>query len=200
MVGADKEDAAKKQKGSKSLPKGVIETGRKTIKYQARVSYKPDGSKTVQRNAGTFNTPEEAALQIAAYETKLAEGMDPWDGAEIRSQHKRGQVWRSILVLRCSRIPVCLNHRAPHLQAPPMRTERRRKVGKKGSLSGSEGREHGSDGDEDATAGEAARPHYTVMPTCIRDVSCAPMSAWLLQDAGPWVALQSMDGSGELRY
>ena len=42
--------------------------------------------------------------------------------------------------------------------------------------------------------------HYTVMPTCIRDVSCAPMSAWLLQDAGPWVALQSMDGSGELRY
>ena len=81
-----------------------------------------------------------------------------------------------------------------------MRTERWRKVGKKGSLSGSEGREHGSDGDEDATAGEAARPHYTVMPTCIRDVSCAPMSAWLLQDAGPWVALQSMDGSGELRY
>jgi hypothetical protein len=81
-----------------------------------------------------------------------------------------------------------------------MRTERRRKVGEKGSLSGSEGRGHGSDGDEDATAGEAARPHYTVMPTCIRDVSCAPMSAWLLQDAGPWVALQSMDGSGELRY
>ena len=109
MVVADTEDAAKKQKGSKSLPKGVIETGRKAIKYQARVSYKPDGSKTVQRNAGTFDTPEEAALQIAAYEAKLAEGMDPWDGAEIRSQHKRGQVWRSILMLRCSRIPVRLN-------------------------------------------------------------------------------------------
>ena len=31
---------AKKQKGSKSYPKGVIETGRNTIKYQARVSYK----------------------------------------------------------------------------------------------------------------------------------------------------------------
>ena len=109
MVVVDKENAAKKQKGSKSLPKGVIETGRKAIKYQARVSYKPDGSKTVQRNAGTFDTPEEAALQIAAYEAKLAEGMDPWDGAEIRSQHKRGQVWRSILMLRCSRIPVRLN-------------------------------------------------------------------------------------------
>ena len=108
MVVVDKENAAKKQKGSKSLPKGVIETGRKAIKYQARVSYKPDGSKTVQRNAGTFDTPEEAALQIAACEAKLAEGMDPWDGAEIRSQHKRGQVWRSILMLRCSRIPVRL--------------------------------------------------------------------------------------------
>lgn len=106
---ADTENAAKKLKGSKSLPKGVIETGRKAIKYQARVSYKPDGSKTVQRNAGTFDTPEEAALQIAAYEAKLAAGMDPWDGAEIRSQHKRGQVWRSILMLRCSRIPVRLN-------------------------------------------------------------------------------------------
>ena len=44
MVGADKEDAAKKQKGSKSLPKGVIETGRNTIKYQARDKYNPDGS------------------------------------------------------------------------------------------------------------------------------------------------------------
>ena len=108
MVVVDKENAAKKQKGSKSLPKGVIETGRKAIKYQARVSYRPDGSKTVQRNAGTFDTPEEAALQIAACEAKLAEGMDPWDGAEIRSQHKRGQVWRSILMLRCSRIPVRL--------------------------------------------------------------------------------------------
>ena len=35
---ADTENAAKKLKGSKSLPKGVIETGRKAIKYQARVS------------------------------------------------------------------------------------------------------------------------------------------------------------------
>ena len=40
---------AKKQKGSKSYPKGVIETGRNTIKYQARVSYKPDGGKTDRR-------------------------------------------------------------------------------------------------------------------------------------------------------
>lgn len=199
MVGADKEDAAKKQKGSKSLPKGVIETGRKTIKYQARVSYKPDGSKTVQRNAGTFNTPEEAALQIAATRRSLPK---VWTlGMERRFALSTSEA-RCGAPFSCSAAPasLCASTRAPHLQAPPMRTERRRKVGKKGSLSGSEGREHGSDGDEDATAGEAARPHYTVMPTCIRDVSCAPMSAWLLQDAGPWIALQSMDGSGELRY
>ena len=106
MVGADKEDAATKQKGSKSLPKGVIETGRKTIKYQARVSYKPDGSKTVQRNAGTFNTPEEAALQIAAYETKLAEGMDPWVG------------WSGDSLSAQARPGVALHSRAPLLPHP----------------------------------------------------------------------------------
>ena len=48
--------------------------------------------KTVQRSAGTFDTPEEAALQVAAYEAKLAEGIDPWNGEEVRSQHGRGQV------------------------------------------------------------------------------------------------------------
>ena len=36
---------AKKQKGSKGYPKGVIETGRNTIKYQARVSYKPGAAR-----------------------------------------------------------------------------------------------------------------------------------------------------------
>ena len=62
---AGEENAAKKQKGSKGYPKGVIETGRDTIKYQARVSYKPDGGKTVQRSAGTFNTPEEALKAVS---------------------------------------------------------------------------------------------------------------------------------------
>ena len=40
------------------------------VPTQARVSYKPDGGKTVQRSAGTFDTPEEAALQMAAYFTR----------------------------------------------------------------------------------------------------------------------------------
>ena len=129
---AGKENAAKKQKGSKGYPKGVIETGRNTVKYQARVSYKPDGGKTVQRSAGTFNTPEEAALQMAAYEAKLAEGIDPWNGAHIRSQHLARPGVRSIPMFPCPRASCC---RAPlaglHLQAPlPARTERRRKVSK----------------------------------------------------------------------
>ena len=42
---AGKENAAKKQKGSKGYPKGVTETGRNTIKYQARVSYKPGAAR-----------------------------------------------------------------------------------------------------------------------------------------------------------
>ena len=119
---AGKENAAKKQKGSKGYPKGVIETGRNTIKYQARVSYKPDDSKTVQRSAGTFNTPEEAALQMAAYEAKLAEGIDPWNGAHIRSQHKRGQVCATF---PCSRVHV--PHAAGlHLQGSTCRHHRQR--------------------------------------------------------------------------
>ena len=63
----DEPQPAKKQKGGK-YPKGVSETGRKTIRFQARVGYKPspDG-KTVQRSAGTFDTPEEAALQVARH-------------------------------------------------------------------------------------------------------------------------------------
>ena len=43
-------------------------------------------------------------------------------------------------------------------------------------------------------------PQYGVLPSSINAVSYQPMSAFLLQDPGPWVALQvAMDGSGELR-
>ena len=89
----DETQPAKKQKGGK-YPKGVSETGRKNnIKFQARIGYKPNpDGKTVQRSAGTFETPEEAALQVAAYEAKLAAGIDPWNGQQVRSQHGRGQV------------------------------------------------------------------------------------------------------------
>ena len=45
------------------------------------------------------------------------------------------------------------------------------------------------------------QPQYGVLPSSINAVSrsCpAIMSAFLLQDPGPWIALQAMDGSGEL--
>ena len=82
----DETPSVKKQKGSNGYPKGVSETGRKTIRFQARVGYKPspDG-KTVQRSAGTFDTPEEAALQSAysgreGWEKDLAQGAVPLAG------------------------------------------------------------------------------------------------------------------------
>ena len=47
---------------------------------------------------------------------------------------------------------------------------------------------------------ENEEPQYGVLPSSINEVSYASMSAFLLQDPGPWVALQvAMDGSGELR-
>jgi len=47
---------------------------------------------------------------------------------------------------------------------------------------------------------ENETPQYGVLPSSINAVSCQPMSAFLLQDSGPWAALYSaMDGSGELR-
>ena len=83
------------------------------------------------------------------------------------------------------------------LQAPPPKQKIKQR---KGDFSASEDHEHGPDGDDGAAAGKDPTPQYTVLPTSINDVTCAPMSAWLLQDAGPWIALQSMDGSGELRH
>ena len=189
----DETPSVKKQKGSNGYPKGVSETGRKTIRFQARVGYKPspDG-KTVQRSAGTFDTPEEAALQVAAYEAKLAEGIDPWNGEQVRSQHGRGQV-RSQLPL--SNVPSLIQ--GSRLQAPRSKPKASRR---KDDSSASESDEHGPDGDEVAAAGKEPPPQYTVMPSSINDVRCAPMSAFLLQDPAPWIALQSMDGSGELSY
>ena len=115
---AGKENAAKTQKGSKGYPKGVIETGRDIIKYQARVSYKPDGGKTVQRSAGSFDTPEEAALQIATYEAKIAEGIDRrlgWSADSLSAQARPGV--RSILVI--PRVHMCANpHYAARKAAP----------------------------------------------------------------------------------
>jgi len=84
------------------------------------------------------------------------------------------------------------------LQAPPPKPKAQQR---KDDSSASESCEHNPDaGDEVAAVGKEPPPQYTVMPTSINDVKCAPMSAFLLQDPAPWIALQSMDGSGELAY
>jgi hypothetical protein len=83
------------------------------------------------------------------------------------------------------------------LQAPPPKPKAQQR---KDDSSASESCEHSPDGDEVAAVGKEPPPQYTVMPTSINDVKCAPMSAFLLQDPAPWIALQSMDGSGELAY
>ena len=63
-------------------------------------------------------------------------------------------------------------------------------------------RARGSDGKfESATNDENQDdPQYGVLPSSINVVSrsCPSMSAFLLQDPGPCIALQAMDGSGEL--
>ena len=52
---------------------------------------------------------------------------------------------------------------------------------------------------EQVDVNEGPALQYSVLPTSINDVSCAPMSAFFLQDPGPWAALfTAMDGSGEL--
>ena len=47
---------------------------------------------------------------------------------------------------------------------------------------------------------ENEEPQYGVLPSSINagGRSCPAMSAFLLQEPGPWIALQAMDGSGEL--
>ena len=45
---------------------------------------------------------------------------------------------------------------------------------------------------------ENCEPQYGVLPSSIAKVTCPSMSAFMLQDPAPWIALQAMDGSGEL--
>ena len=48
------------------------------------------------------------------------------------------------------------------------------------------------------TNSENCEPQYGVLPSSIAKVTCPSMSAFMLQDLAPWIALQAMDGSGEL--
>ena len=96
-----------KKKGSKGMPKGVIEvlSRRKDEppSYQARLNVVPEGmppgTKKKPRGLGTFKTKEEAAAKVAAAEAQLAAGICPWAEEARKNKHKRGEVrsrlWRA---------------------------------------------------------------------------------------------------------
>ena len=110
MAGAaGKENAAKRSRtaeGQQGLPERCDrDRHRNTIKYQARVSYKPDGSNATLEPSTTQR--RRRALQIAAYEAKLAGGMDDgplgWSGDSLSAQARPG---------------VALHYHAPSLPHP----------------------------------------------------------------------------------
>ena len=60
-------------------------------------------------------------------------------------------------------------------------------------------RSQGGDGKfQSGPNSENCEPQYGVLPSSIAKVTCPSMSAFMLQDPAPWIALQAMDGSGEL--
>ena len=141
---------AKKQKGSKSYPKGVIETGRNTIKYQGSTgqlqAWRQDGAaqRWKLRHSGGGGATD-SCLRGEACRRHRPLG---WSADSLSAQARPGV--RSTLVIPCP----CAPHAgwAPLAQArPPVRNERRRKVGTKVNLSASEGRERGPNADEGAT-------------------------------------------------
>ena len=122
MAGAaGKENAAKRSRtaeGQQGLPERCDrDRHRNTIKYQARVSYKPDGSKTVQRNAGTFDNPEEATRATdSCLRGEACRRHGRWTpGMERRFALSTSEA-RCGPALSCSVAPtsMCASSRAPH--------------------------------------------------------------------------------------
>ena len=184
------------------LPKGVTGPLPKGGKYQARVSYKPAGIS--QRHLALFDTVEEAEAAIAGAIATLTVGGDPWRHEPVhKRQYKRGQVsFKPAGPHNC-----CCAHNEHWLrQAPPpeRKTARRKGVITKPKKAKAEAtaRARGSDGKFESAANDENQdnPQYGFLPSSIDAVSrtCPPMSTFLLQDPGPWIALQAMDGSGEL--
>ena len=84
-----------KKKGSKGLPKGIIE--HRSSKLQARLSYKGEGGKTKQKFIpGLFDDiPAAVAAQAAAYQVLSSAGplaVWPNDGGTKPARNKRGEV------------------------------------------------------------------------------------------------------------
>ena len=84
-----------KKKGSKGLPKGIIE--HRSSKLQARLSYKGEDGKTKQKFIpGLFDDiPAAVAAQAAAYQVLSSAGplaVWPNDGGSKPARNKRGEV------------------------------------------------------------------------------------------------------------
>ena len=84
-----------KKKGSKGLPKGIIE--HRSSKLQARLSYKGEGGKTKQKFIpGLFDDiPAAVAAQAAAYQVLSSAGplaVWPNDSGTKPARNKRGEV------------------------------------------------------------------------------------------------------------
>ena len=94
------QEVQSKTKGSKGLPKGVIEVPSRKPgappKYQARVNVvpadMPPGTKKKPRGLGLFTTVNEAASAVATAEAKLKAGVSPWAQEQRKNKHKRNEV------------------------------------------------------------------------------------------------------------
>tara|TARA_B110000046_G_scaffold174491_1_gene198287 strand:- start:564 stop:983 length:420 start_codon:yes stop_codon:yes gene_type:complete len=104
-VTEEMEAPAKRRKGDKGMPKGIIE--HRTGKYQARLSWK-DGTtnKTVQRFIpGLFMAIEDAVIaQAAAQELFDSGGVEAvWPPKFSETRNKRGEVSRAGRIKHLSR-------------------------------------------------------------------------------------------------
>ena len=104
-VTVEMEAPAKRRKGDKGLPKGIIE--HRTGKYQARLSWK-DGTtnKTVQRFIpGLFMEIEDAVVaQAAAQQLFDSGGVEAvWPPKFLETRNKRGEVSRAGRIKRLPR-------------------------------------------------------------------------------------------------
>ena len=199
--------SARAPRGSSGLPAGITKARKR---YQARLSYVPTGStKKEMRPIGTFKTVDEAVAALAEAQTKYAEGGE----AAVWQKEKEQRAPRGSVRITCPYIPAHCWHRLREHStcwcAQVVRPEKKSKpepkyvvkmpgVGRGNNPTSRNNLHARKKKEQDENEGPA--PQYSVLPSSINNVSCASMSAFFLQDPGPWAALYAaVDGSGELR-
>jgi hypothetical protein len=207
-MAADQEPSSSQkraQRGSSGLPSGISKRGKK---FQARLCYVPTGgTKKELRGVGTFVTVEEAVAALAEAQRKLAEGgaAAVWQ-TEKETRAARGSVRthasnHASVILCVERALLCCAQVVRPEKKP--RQESKHMVKMPGVGRGNNPASHKNlqpRAKKEQNENNEPEPQYGVLPTSINEVSrsCPPMSAFLLQDPGPWRVLQAMDGSGEL--